>query len=135
MTRNPPLESSHLGNKREISWPSPRICSGGQNCYRANFFVMLTFLPFLTKILRGSKFFQGASDFRGAPFCPPPPQLISGESQLQYIAQQGGHKPGKHGKPEKVRELKNIVRVSGKTQGNLSFCRKNLENSGKIKNM
>ena len=26
-----------------------------------------------------------------------------------------------------------IVKFSGKTQGNLNFCRKNLENSGKIK--
>ena len=42
---------------------------------------------------------------------------------------QGGHKPGKHGKPGKLREFENL----SKSQGNLDFCRKNLENSGKMK--
>ena len=47
---------------------------------------------------------------------------------------QGGHKPGKrgkHGKPGKLREFEKL----SKSQGNLNFCRKNLENSGKMKNM
>ena len=44
---------------------------------------------------------------------------------------QGGHRPGKHGKPGKLREFEKL----SKSQGNLNFCRKNLENSGKMKNM
>ena len=43
---------------------------------------------------------------------------------------QGGHKPGKHGKPGKLKEFEKL----SKSQGNLNFCRKNLENSGKMKN-
>ena len=41
---------------------------------------------------------------------------------------QGDHKPGK---PGKLREFVKLL----KTQGNFNFCRKNLENSGKMKNM
>ena len=43
---------------------------------------------------------------------------------------QGGHKPGKHGKPGKLREFEKL----SKSQGNLNFCGKNL-NSGKMKNI
>ena len=84
---------------------------------------------------------------------------------------QGGHKPGKHGKPGKLREFEKlsnfqrklreilyfygkswktqgkpgwpqtwktqgigkIVKISGKSQGNLNFMGKNLENSGKCR--
>ena len=35
----------------------------------------------------------------------------------------------------KTQGIWKIVKISGKTQGNLNFCRKNLENSGKMKNM
>ena len=53
---------------------------------------------------------------------------------LNDIIEQGGHKPGKHGKPGKLKECEKLLK-SQKTQGNLNFCRKNLENSGKMKNM
>ena len=42
----------------------------------------------------------------------------------------GGHKPGRDGKPGKLGEFEKL----SKSQGNLNFCRKNLENSGKMKN-
>ena len=35
----------------------------------------------------------------------------------------------------KTQGICKIVNISGKTQGNFNFCRKNLENSGKMKNM
>ena len=45
------------------------------------------------------------------------------------------HKPGKHGKPGKLRAFEKLSESQKKTQGNLDFCRKILENSGKMKNM
>ena len=42
---------------------------------------------------------------------------------------QGGHR---HGKPGKLREFEKFAKISGKTQGNLNFYGKNLENSGKM---
>ena len=54
------------------------------------------------------------------------------QTTLGLSSDQGGHKPGKHGKPGKLREVEKLSK-SGKTQGNLNFCRKNLENSGKMK--
>ena len=71
---------------------------------------------------------------------------------------QGGHKPGKHEKPGKLREFEKLSKsqgklrefqklsksqgelkefeklskISGKTQGNFEFLQKNLENSGKM---
>ena len=47
----------------------------------------------------------------------------------EHSINQGGHKPGKHGKPGKLKEFEKL----SKSQGNLNFCRKNLENSGKMK--
>ena len=44
---------------------------------------------------------------------------------------QDGHTPGKHGKPGKLREFEKL----SKSQGNLNFCRKNLEISGNMKKM
>ena len=35
----------------------------------------------------------------------------------------------------KTQGISKIVKISGKTQGNLNFCRKNLEHSGKMKKM
>ena len=46
------------------------------------------------------------------------------EEQEPFKETQGGHKPGK---PGKLREFDKLL----KTQGNLNFCIKNLENSGK----
>ena len=43
----------------------------------------------------------------------------------------GGHKPGKPGKLGKLREFEKL----SKSQGTLNFRMKNLENSGKMKNM
>ena len=40
-----------------------------------------------------------------------------------FMSEQGGHKPAKLREFEKLSE----------SQGNLNFCRKNLENSGKLK--
>ena len=51
------------------------------------------------------------------------------EPGKSLVILQGGHKPGKHGKPGKLKE------TLWKTEGNLNFCRKHLENSGKMKNM
>ena len=47
-------------------------------------------------------------------------------SRLPKVKIQGGHKSGKHGKLWEFEKL-------SKSQGNLNFCRKNLENSGKMK--
>ena len=57
--------------------------------------------------------------------------LTENKPVVVLMVTQGGHKPGR---PGKLREFES-VRISGKTQGNLNFCRKNLENSGKMKNM
>ena len=47
---------------------------------------------------------------------------------------QGGHRPGKHGKPGKLtREFEKLSESQAKNQGNLNFCRKSLENSEKMK--
>ena len=35
----------------------------------------------------------------------------------------------------KTQRICKIVKISGKTQGNFTFCRKNLENAGKMKSM
>ena len=45
---------------------------------------------------------------------------------ISKTVDQGGQK---HGKPGKLREFEKL----SKSQGNLNFCRKNLENSGKMK--
>ena len=55
-------------------------------------------------------------------------------STRSYSPHTGGHKPGKRGKPGNSGNLKNCENLR-KTQGNLNFCGKNLENSGKMKNM
>ena len=44
---------------------------------------------------------------------------------------QDGHKPVKHGKPEKLREFEKLSKSQGKLKRNLNFCWKNPENSGK----
>ena len=45
---------------------------------------------------------------------------------------QGDHKPGKHGK---LREFVKLLKSQGKLREILIFVKKNLENSGKMKNM
>ena len=47
----------------------------------------------------------------------------------------GGHKPGKHGKPGKLREFEKLSKSQGKRREIWTFVGKNLENSGKMKNM
>ena len=42
---------------------------------------------------------------------------------------QGGHKPGKHGKPGKLREFEKLL----KSQGIFYFCRKTWKTQGKCK--
>ena len=44
---------------------------------------------------------------------------------------QGGHKPGKHGKPGKLREYEKLSKSQGKLREILIFV-ENLENSGKM---
>ena len=54
--------------------------------------------------------------------------LRSKRKELQnYLLEQGGHKPGKHGKPEKLREFEKL----SKSQGNFNFCRKTWKTQGK----
>ena len=43
----------------------------------------------------------------------------------------GRHKPGKHGKPEKLREFEKL----SKSRGNLNFFSEKPGNSGKMKHM
>ena len=50
-------------------------------------------------------------------------------SPMNSVVNQGGHKPGKHGKPGKLREFKKL----SKSQGNLNFYRKNWKTQGKCK--
>ena len=45
---------------------------------------------------------------------------------------QGGHKPGKHGKPGKLREFEKLSKSQGKLMEIRIFFQENLENSGKI---
>ena len=49
---------------------------------------------------------------------------VKAAEALPGIIGQGGHKPGNHGKPGKLREFEKLSKISGKTQGNLNFCRK-----------
>ena len=67
------------------------------------------------------------------------PQNLKGLTvNLVWAFLQGGHKPGKHGKRGVFREFEKLSKSqenSGKILGNLNFCIKNLENSGKMKNM
>ena len=51
---------------------------------------------------------------------------------LHYV--QGGHRPEQHGFPERLGEFEKLSKSQGNS-GNLDFCRKNLENSGRIKNV
>ena len=60
--------------------------------------------------------------------------LILDNFQNAYLTlniKQGGHRPGKHGKPGKLREFEKFL----KSQGNLLSLQKNLENSGKMQDM
>ena len=50
------------------------------------------------------------------------------QGRYQKFHFHGDHKPRKHG------ERREFVKLL-KSQGNFNFCRKNLENSGKMKNM
>ena len=45
------------------------------------------------------------------------------------IQNQGGHEPGKHGKPGRLREFEKL----SKSQGNLNLCRKTWKTQGKWK--
>ena len=55
---------------------------------------------------------------------------------MHPIKTQGGHKPGKHGKPGKFRAFEKLSESQGKLREIWIFnCRKILENSGKMKNM
>ena len=49
------------------------------------------------------------------------------EEQEPFKETQGGHKPGKHGKPGKLRDFEKL----SKTQGNLNFCIKTWKTQGK----
>ena len=54
----------------------------------------------------------GYAGFRGLKFS----EWHAAENYILH----GGHKPGKHGKPGKLREFEKL----SKSQGNLNFCRK-----------
>ena len=55
-------------------------------------------------------------------------------TNMAAAIEQGGHKPGKHGKPGKLREFEKLSK-SQESQGNLNLCRKKPGNSGKMKNV
>ena len=59
--------------------------------------------------------------------------ILPGVLQIIYKALPGWPQTWKTWKTWKTRGILKIVKISGKTQGNLNFCRKNLENSGKMK--
>ena len=67
---------------------------GGKNYCLANFFCDANF-----SIVFDQNFMRGASGFKGVPRV--------GESQY-FI---GGHKPGKNGQPENLRNLKNSLNL------------------------
>ena len=46
---------------------------------------------------------------------------------------QGGHKPGKHGKPGKLREFEKLSKSQGKLREIFYFCGKTWKTQGKCK--
>ena len=57
-------------------------------------------------------------------------QMLQKCSDRPILLEQGGHKPGKHGKPGKLREFGKLLKSQGKLR-EILFLQKNLENSRK----
>ena len=52
---------------------------------------------------------------------------------METRVSQGGHKPGKHGKPGKLREFEKLLKSQGKLREIYYFCRKTWKTQGKCK--
>ena len=58
---------------------------------------------------------------------------LLGLSCLYCFVGRGGHKPGKHGKPGKLREFEKLLKSQGKLREIYYFCRKTWKTQGKCK--